>query len=46
MRNEFAPGVTYRGESASTRRIFELYEEQCLKATLGASTKAQANKHH
>ena len=22
-----------------------LYEEQCLKATLGASAKAQANKH-
>jgi hypothetical protein len=45
LRNEFTPRVTDRGESASTRRKFELYEEQCLKATLGASAKAQANKH-
>jgi hypothetical protein len=45
LRNEFTPGVTDRGGSASTRRKFELYEEQCLKATLGASAKAQANKH-
>jgi hypothetical protein len=45
MRNEFTPGVTDRGGSASTRRKFELDEEQCLKATLGASAKAQANKH-
>ncbi len=28
-----------------TGRYFKLYEEQCLKATLGASTKAQANMH-
>ncbi len=26
LRNEFTPGFTYRGESASTRRKFELYE--------------------
>ena len=45
LRNEFTPGVTDRGGSASTRRKFERYEEQCLKATLGASAKAQANKH-
>jgi hypothetical protein len=45
LRNEFTPGVTDRGGPASTRRKFELNEEQCLKATLGASAKAQANKH-
>ena len=45
LRNEFTPGVTDRGGSASTQRKFALYEEQCLKATLGASAKAQANRH-
>ncbi len=33
LRNKFTPGVTDRGGSAITRRKFELYEEQCLKAT-------------
>jgi len=45
LRNEFTPGVTDRGGSASTQKKFALYEEQCLKATLGASAKAQANRH-
>jgi hypothetical protein len=45
LRNEFTPGVTDRGGSSSTQRKFQLYEEQCLKATIGASAKAQANKH-
>ena len=45
LRNEFAPGVTDRGGSASTQRKFALYEEQCLKATLGASAKAQTDRH-
>ncbi len=39
-RNSFTPGVTDRGESASTQKKLQLYEEQCLKATSGASTKA------
>ena len=45
MRNEFCPWVTYRGGSSRTQKKFQLYEEQCLKATLGASAKAQANRH-
>jgi hypothetical protein len=45
LRNEFNPGVADRGGSAKTHRYFKLYEEQCLKATLGASAKAQANRH-
>ena len=45
LRNDFQPGVTDRGGSKKTQRKFQLYEEQCLKATLGASAKAQANKH-
>ena len=45
MRNEFTPGVEDRGGSAKTHGYFKLYEEQCLKATLGASAKAQANRH-
>ena len=45
LRNDFNPGVTDRGGSAGTQRKFQLYEEQCLKATLGASAKAQANRH-
>ena len=45
LRNDFHPGVTDRGGSARTQKKFQLYEEQCLKATLGASAKAQANKH-
>jgi hypothetical protein len=40
LRNEFTPGVTNRGGSTSTQRKFQLYENQCLKATLGASAKA------
>ncbi len=45
LRNEFAPGVTDRGGSAATQRKFQLYEEQCLKATLGASARAQTNHY-
>ena len=45
LRNEFTPGVTDRGGSSSTQRKFQLYEEQRLKATIGASAKAQANRH-
>ena len=45
MRYEFTPGVEDRGGSAKTHRFFKLYEEQCLKTTLGASAKAQANMH-
>jgi hypothetical protein len=45
LRNDFHPGVTDRGGSARTQKKFQLYEEQCLKATLGASAKALANKH-
>jgi hypothetical protein len=45
MRNEFTPGVEDRGGSAKTHKFFKLYEEQCLKATLGAFAKAQADRH-
>ncbi len=45
LRNELTPGVTDRGGSSITQRKFRLYEEQCLKATIGASAKAQANRH-
>jgi hypothetical protein len=45
LRSEFTPGVTDRGGSSNTQRKFQLYEEQCLKATIGASAKAQANRH-
>ncbi len=45
LRNEFAPSVTYRGGSASTQKKLQLYEEQCLKPTQGASAKTQANRH-
>jgi hypothetical protein len=45
LRNDFTLGVKDRGGSAKTHRYFKLYEEQCLKATLGTSTKAQANMH-
>jgi hypothetical protein len=45
LRNEFNPGVADRGGSAKTHQYFKLYEEQCLKATLGAFAKAQANTH-
>ncbi len=45
MRNDFTPGVTDRGGSASAQKKFQLYEEQCLKAIPGASAKAQANGH-
>jgi hypothetical protein len=45
LRNEFCPGVTDRGGSSRTQKNLQLYEEQCLKATLGASAKAQANHH-
>ncbi len=46
LRNEFTPGDTDKEGSAITQRKFQLYEEQCRKATLGASAKAQANRHH
>ena len=39
-RNEFTPRVEDRGGYAKTHMYFKLYEEQCLEATLGASTKA------
>jgi len=45
LRNEFTPGVTDRGGSTSTQKKFKRYEEQCLRATMGASAKAQANRH-
>jgi len=45
LRNEFTPGVADRGCSAKTHKYFKLYEEQCLKATLGAYAKAHANMH-
>ena len=45
LRNEFTPRVADCGGSAKTHMYFKLYEEQCLKATLGASTKGQANMH-
>ncbi len=45
LRIDFTPGVTDREGSASMLKKFQLYEEQCLKATLGESTKAHANKH-
>ena len=45
LRNEFTPGVEDRGGSSKTHKYFKLYEEQCLKAMLGASAKAQANRH-
>jgi hypothetical protein len=43
LRSEFTPGVEDRGGSAKTNMYVKLYEEQCLKATLGASAKAQPN---
>jgi hypothetical protein len=45
LRNEFRPGVTDRRGSSRTQKKFQHYEEQCLKATLGASAKSQANRH-
>jgi len=45
LRNEFCPEVTDRGGSSRTQKKFQLYEEQCLKATMGASAKAQTNRH-
>ncbi len=45
LRNEFSPGVTDLGGSSSTHKKFQLYEEHCLRATIGASAKAQANRH-
>jgi len=45
LRNEFNPGVADCGGSVKTHTYFKLYKEQCLKATLGASTKAQVNMH-
>jgi hypothetical protein len=45
LRIEFTPGVADRGGSAKTHTYFKLYEEQCLKATLGVFAKAQANTH-
>ncbi len=43
LRNDYSPGVADRGGSAKTHNYFKLYEEQCLKATLGASAKANIN---
>ena len=34
-----------RGGSSSTQKKFKHYEEQYLRATMGASAKAQANRH-
>jgi hypothetical protein len=45
LHNEFTPGVTDYVGSTKTHRYFKLYEEQCLKATLDASAKAQTNRH-
>ena len=45
LRNEFNLGVADRGGSTKPHIYFKLYEEQCLKATVGASSKAQAKKH-
>ena len=45
LRNEFSPGVTDRRGSSSTQKKSKRYEEQCLKATMEASAKAQANRH-
>jgi hypothetical protein len=45
LRNKFTTGVEDRGGSAKTHMGFKLYEEQCLKATLGALEKKQANMH-
>jgi hypothetical protein len=45
LRNDFTLGVEDRGGSAKTHMYFKRYEEPCLKATLGASAKAQANMH-
>ena len=40
LRNEFTPRVTDRGGSSSTQKKFQLYEEQCLNAPIGASAKS------
>jgi hypothetical protein len=45
LRNEFTPRVADRGGYAKIHMYYQLDEEQCLKATLSASTKAQANRH-
>jgi len=45
LRNEFTPRVTDRGGSAKIHKCFKLYKEKCLKTTIGASAKAQANMH-
>jgi hypothetical protein len=45
LRNDVTPGVADRGGSATTHMYFKLCEEQCLKATLGASAKLQADKY-
>ena len=45
MRNESSPGVTDRRGSPNTRKKFQLYEKQCLRVAIGASAKAQTNRH-
>ena len=46
LRNEITPGVAdHGGYSVKTHTCFKLYEEECVKATLGAFVKAQANMH-
>ena len=45
LRNELSPGVADRGGSAKMHRYLKLYQEQCLKATLGAYAKAHASMH-
>ena len=45
LRNKFTSEIEHHGGSAKTLRYFKLYEEQCLKASLGTSAKAQANRY-
>ena len=45
LHNKFIPGGEGRGGSAKTPSYYKLCEEQCLKAKLGASAKAQTNMH-
>jgi len=45
LRNNLSIGVTNRGGSSSTQKKFKRYEEQCLRATIGAYANAQANRH-
>ncbi len=44
LQNELTPGVTDRRGSSSIQKKLQRYEDQCLRATIGVSAKAQTNR--